>query len=178
METDDPHRGVDPRERRARRADARVDEAGAEEKPPAPTLLDDFLSKDRRRVLHAVWEVFKTRDPKVLEPLAAALPVIDRATDDVDLGGALMSNGENLTHALDRIRLFGKGRCLCAAYTDHVFYEPRKEVAYGHVRIVEVVEGFYYGRPKRICECADCGQRYEIEEGEYHYPWWKWTVPH
>lgn len=143
------------------------------------TLADDFVSKDGRRVLHAVWKVFKTRDPKVLEPLAAALRAIDRATDDLDLGGALLSNGRNLEHALDRIRIFGEGRCLCAAYADHVLYEPAKEEAYGHVRIVEEIPVFYNGRPdrpKRVCECVGCGRRFEVEEGEYHYTWWKWTA--
>lgn len=143
------------------------------------TLVDDFSSKDGRRVLHAVWQVFKTRDPEVLEPLVKSFRAIDRATDDLDLGGALLSNGKNLEHALDRIRIFGERRCLCAAYADHVLYEPAKEEAYGHVRIVEEIPVFYNGRPdrpKRVCECVDCGQRFEVEEGEYHYTWWKWTA--
>ncbi|MEV0646394.1 hypothetical protein AB0I28_14135 [Phytomonospora sp. NPDC050363] len=47
------------------------------------------------------------------------------------------------------------------------------------VRIVEEIPVYYNGRPdrpKRLCECADCGKRFEVEEGEYHYTWWKWTV--
>jgi len=146
-----------------------------------PTLVDDFLSKDVRRVMHATWEVFHTRDPKVLEPLAAKLSAIDKATDDLALGGALMPNGKNLSHALDRIALFGKGGCLCAAYTGHLLYEPAKEEAYGHARIAEVIPVFFKGRPdrpKRICECTDCGRRFTVEEGEYHYTWWKWTATH
>ena len=142
------------------------------------TLLDDFLSADSSRVLHAVWAVFKTRDPKVFEPLVSALPAIDRATDDLELGGALISNDRNLGHALERIEIFGEGRCLCAAYLGHVRYEPAKEEGYGHVRIVEEVPVFFNGRPdrpKRVCECTGCGRRFEVEEGEYHYTWWKWT---
>ncbi len=145
----------------------------------ADGLIADFVSRDSRRVLHAVWEVFTTRDPAVLRPLARAYARIDRATDDLDLGGMLISNGSNLAHALDRIRIFGEGRCLCTAYAGHVRYEPAKEESYGHVRIVEEIPVFYNGRPdrpRRICVCVDCDRRYEVEEGEYHYTWWKWTA--
>lgn len=145
---------------------------------PAP-LMDDFLSGDRGRVLHAAWEVFKTREPAALEPLVAALPAIERATDGLDLGGALLSNRVNLDHALDRIRTFAEQRCLCTAYAGHVLYEPAKEETLGHVRIVEEIPVFFNGRPdrpKRICECTDCGRRFSVEEGESHYTWWKWTT--
>lgn len=149
------------------------------QEPLQPSLLDDFLSKDSRRILHAVWEVFATRDPEVFAPLVKALPRIDRATDDIDFGGMLASNARHVDHALDRIRLFGKHQCLCGAYSDHMFYEPAKEEAYGHIRIVEEIPVFFNGRPdrpKRICECTDCGKRFEVEEGEYHYTWWKWKT--
>ncbi|MDT0202459.1 hypothetical protein [Nocardioides sp. AE5] len=142
------------------------------------SLRADFLSKDSSRVLHAVWEVFKTRDPQVLEPLVRSLPAIERATEELDLGGALISNGSNLDHAFHRIRLFGEKKCLCAAYAHHVRYEPAKEEALGHVRITAETPVFFNGRPdrpKRMCECTDCGRRFEVEEGEYHYTWWKWN---
>ena len=143
------------------------------------TLLDDFVSKDRGRILHATWEVFHTRDPEVLAPLAKELRRIDRATDDIDLGGALASNAQHVGHAIERLRLFADGQCLCAAYADHMFYEPAKEESYGYVRIVEeipvVTDKGFPDRPRRVCECTDCGRVFDVQEGEYHYPWWKWT---
>lgn len=142
-----------------------------------PTLLDDFLSKDTDRVLHAVWVVFRTRDPEVLAPLARARGRIERATDELDLGGALFSNRKNMDHALVRLELAASGTCLCAAYRDHLLYEPAVEEAARHVRIVEEIPQFFDGqpeRPRRICECTACGRRFEVEEGDYHYPWWKW----
>lgn len=144
----------------------------------AEDLLADFRSQDDRRVLHAVWEVFKTRDPEVLTPLAGMLPAIRSSTADLDLGGALLSNAANLEHALERLRLFDNRECLCGAYPGHVLYEPAKQEAYGHVRIVEEIPLFFNGRPERpqrVCECCDCGQRFSVDEGEYHYTWWKWT---
>lgn len=156
-----------------------LDGPGAEEEALQQPLVADFLSQDGRRVLHAAWEVFRTREPAVLQPLVTALPAIERATADLDLGGMLASNGKHLDHALGRIRIFGERRCLCAAYPEHVFYEPAKEEAYGHIRIVEVIPTSFHGRPgrpERICECLTCGQRFDVEEGEYHYPWWQWRA--
>lgn len=151
----------------------------AEQEVIDSALVADLLSREERRVLSAVWEVLATRDPDVLRPLAAARVRIDRATEDLGLGGALVSNDSHLAHALDRIRLFEEGRCLCAAYPGHSFYQPAKEEAAGHVRIEEVVPVLVNGRPDRprhLCACTGCGQRWDVEEGEYHYPWWKWTA--
>lgn len=138
-------------------------------------LLADFLSGDGERILSAVWAVFATREPEVLAPLARALPTLREATADVELGGALASNTSHLEHVLHRIGLFGKGACLCAAYLSHQFYDPPKEEQRRHVRIVETVPNDRQWVPDRICECRDCGTRFQVEQGEYHYTWWKWT---
>jgi len=146
---------------------------------PDSPLLADFLSGDGSRVLRSVWEVVRTREPAVLRPLARSLAVIERATEDLELGGTFVSNSGNLEHALDRIRLFDAGRCLCAAYPGLTFYQPAKEEAAGHVRIEEVVPVLVNGRPDRprhVCACTGCGQRWDVEESEYHYTWWKWAA--
>jgi hypothetical protein len=148
---------------------------GAEEDALRSPLVADFLSGDKDRVLSALWAVFATRDPEILAPLARALPAIEKATADTELGGMLASNNSNLDHVLDRISLFGKGACLCAAYFSHQFYDPEKEAHRRHVRIVETVPNDGQWVPDRICECRDCGRRFQVEQGEYHYTWWKWT---
>lgn len=148
---------------------------GAEEDALQSPLVADFLSGDKDRILHALWAVFKTRDPEILAPLARALPAVEKATADADLGGMLVSNASNLDHVLDRIELFGKGACLCAAYLSHQFYDPAKEEHRRHVRIVETIPNDGQWVPDRVCECRDCGKRFQVEQGEYHYTWWKWT---
>lgn len=142
-------------------------------------LAEDLLSGDRGRVLAALWAVVRTRDPAVLGPLVPVLPEIERATAGLDLGGALLSNQANLRHAIDRVRLHAAGRCLCAAYPDHPRYEPVREEAAGHVRVVEEVAPVVDGRPtrpRRTCVCTGCGQRWDVEEGDYHYTWWQWRA--
>ncbi|SEE00558.1 hypothetical protein [Ruania alba] len=141
----------------------------------ATPLLADLLSRERARVLHAVWEIVATRDPAVLEPLATSLSAIDRAASRLDLGGALHANASSLEHALQRLRLFRDGTCLCVAYTLRLpFYDPAKEAGRGHIRIEGEVPRKDWV-PDRICACTACGRRFEVEQGEYHYTWWKWV---
>lgn len=149
--------------------------AGEEEEALGHALVQEFLSGDERRVISALWKVVATRDAAVLAPVAKALPAIERATADLELGGALLSNANNLDHALDRVRAFKAGTCLCTTYPDHPRYDPEKEEERGHARVVETLPNDRQWRPDRICVCTDCGRTYRVEEGEYHYTWWKWT---
>lgn len=141
----------------------------------ATPLVDEFLSGDKKRVISALWEVMATRDPKILAPLAAALPTLRKATEELDLGGALVSNASNLDRAFARIQLFADGVCLCTAYPPHLLFNPVKEEHRGHIRVVGTVPNERQWEPDRICECTDCGRRYQVEQGEYHYTWWQWT---
>ncbi|WP_139977342.1 hypothetical protein [Nocardioides litoris] len=148
---------------------------GAAEAALATPLGRDLVSGDRARVLTAVWEVIRTRDPAVLGPLVPALPAIREVADDADLGGALISNRTHLAHALLRVRLHGEGACLCLAYPDHQLYDVVKEVDRGHVTVVGTVPNPRQWEDDRICACTGCGRRYQVEQGDYHYPWWAWT---
>jgi hypothetical protein len=104
---------------------------GQEEAALASPLVADLLSGDPARVISASWAVIATRDPDVLGPLVVARPAIERATADLDLGGALMSNEWHLRHALRRVELFADGSCLCLTYPDHQTYDVEKEVERG-----------------------------------------------
>lgn len=148
---------------------------GAEEQALSSPWVDDLLSGDKDRVLPAMWAVLGTRDPEILTPLVTALPAIRRATADLELGGMLVSNASHLERALDRVELFGAGACLCTAYPADLFADPAKEEERGLIHVVDTVPNDRQWVPDRICACSVCGRRYQVEEGLYHYPWWKWT---
>jgi hypothetical protein len=138
-----------------------------------PSLLEDFLSDDTRCVMHATWQVIRTRDAEALDPLVAALPRIRRATDHLDLGGALHSNRVSLEHALEKIENHRDKTCWCANYPGLSFYEPSKEEKSGYVRILSTSEPGWSMTYR--CVCVLCGQEFEVEQGDYHYTWWKWV---
>lgn len=150
--------------------------SGREEAALRSPLVDDLLSGDRERVLGAVWAILATRDPETLRPVLTALPAIERATTDLDLGGALAANAAHLAHALARVELVGTMTCLCTAYPGHQFYDPATEERRGHVRIEGTVPNERQWEPDRICACTACGRHYQVEHGEYHYPWWAWRA--
>lgn len=147
---------------------------GAEEAALESPLVQDLLSGEPSRVLGATWTVIGTRDPELLAPLVTALPAIRTATAGLDLGGALIRNATHVRYALARLQLVADGECLCTAYPDHLLHDVAKEEARGHVRVESTVPNERQWEPDRICVCTACGRRYQVEQGEYHYPWWQW----
>ncbi len=129
-------------------------------------VVADFLSEDPERIEKVRRAVDTTREPVIFEPLAAALPALET------LGYPKVED-----ISFDRIRIFAAGTCLCADYLNRLTYDPERESARGHVRIVEVRQEQPTHRPQRICACTDCGRRFDVEEGEYHATWWQWTEP-
>ena len=136
--------------------------------------LDDLLSADPHRVWQASWEVIGTRDIALLDLLRAALPEIRRATADVELGGMIRSNRDALDHALAKVQSFRRWRCWCDDYPRLLAYDPTREQERGHARVLRQDRS---GWPATYeCECTVCGSRFDVEEGEHHALWWRWTV--
>ncbi|PCE13890.1 hypothetical protein AUC47_04350 [Microbacterium sp. SZ1] len=136
-------------------------------------LLDDFLSGDPSRVLHATWETIASRDIAVLRPLVPAVPRIRRATEALDLGGIIYANRGHLDHALDKLAQFDAGECWCAGYVGILTFDPKKEEAVDHVRIVSTSEPGWSMTYQ--CECVVCGLTFDVEQGDHHFMWWKWV---
>ncbi|MDN3443902.1 hypothetical protein [Microbacterium sp. APC 3901] len=137
------------------------------------TLLDDFLSGDRSRVMPAVWETIHSRDPETLDPLLEALPRLRLAAAQLDLGGAIYSNDGHFAHALSKLEHYRDGKCWCAAYPGQLTHDPRKEETRGHVLILSTSEPGW--SMTYLCECTVCGQQFDIEQGDHHFTWWNWV---
>lgn len=137
------------------------------------TLLDDFLSGDRSRVMPAVWETIHSRDPETLDPLLEALPRLRRAAAQLDLGGAIYSNNGHFAHALSKLEQYRDGKCWCAAYPGQLTHDPRKEETRGHILILATSEPGW--SMTYLCECTVCGQQFDIEQGDHHFTWWNWV---
>ncbi|MGJ0388259.1 hypothetical protein [Microbacterium sp. CGR1] len=136
-------------------------------------LLDDFLSGERGRVMHAVWETIRSRDPETLDPLVAALPRLRHAAAHLDLGGAIYSNNGHLEHAFAKLEQYRAGKCWCAAYPGILTTDPRKEEAADHIRVISTSEPGW--SMTYLCECTVCGRQFDIEQGDHHFTWWNWV---
>lgn len=140
-----------------------------------PPFLEDLLSADATRIWQASSALLTCWDEALLMALAGHLDEIERATKDVQLGGALHDNRQHLLNALNRIRHVRDHRgCLCQLYGSTQFDDPSKEQSAGHIRIDETVltEDRYVDHYK--CTCLHCGTQYRVVEREYHYTWWGW----
>lgn len=137
-------------------------------------LAEDFLSGDTSRVLEATWAVIGSRDPEVLRPLVALIPQIRRAVDDLPLGGAVYANSGHVDHALARLERYRRGECLCLSYPENNQYDPEREEARGHVRIVQRSDPS--PNMTYVCECAQCAQAFDVATGTAHLPWCAWRI--
>lgn len=138
-----------------------------------PTLLEDFRSGDAGRIHHATWQTILSRDPELFDSLVPHVGQIRKATDAVDLGGLLRSNHADVEHALDKVANYQRGLCWCQNYPGMDQYEPTKEEKAGHVRIVSTSDPGW--SMTYVCECTLCGRVFDVEQGDYHFMWWKWV---
>lgn len=134
--------------------------------------LGDLMSADPHRIWQASWDVIATRDTALLEGLRAALPAIVEATEGVELGGMIRPNRDALAHALGKVRRYRRWRCWCDDYPRLLAYDPSREEERGHVRVLGQDRSAWPATYE--CECAVCGRRFDVEEGEHHALWWRW----
>lgn len=121
-----------------------------------PTLLEDFLSHDTSRVLHATWEIIRSRDEAQLNALLPHIAQIRTATERLDMGGMLRSNAGNVDHAIAKLESYRRRECWCASYPGMDQYEPAKEQDRGHIRIMSASEPGW--SMSYVCECTVCGR--------------------
>lgn len=136
-------------------------------------LLDDFLSRDPQRVMHAAWETIRSRDPELLDRLIPALTLIRNRTADLELGGIIYSNRDNLEHAFTTLEHRRDGDCWCSSYVGLLSFDPSKEESRGHIRVLSTSEPALSMTYE--VECTACGRVFDIEQGDYHMVWWKWV---
>ncbi len=136
-------------------------------------LLADFLSRDAHRIWSASGAVRQLREPHELARLVAAIDRIDAATRGIALGGLVGPNSRHLEFALRKLRFVRDvgGACLCALYAQDDLFDPEREAREGHVAIVSRDVPAY----RLACRCTGCAAAWDVEEREYHFPWWIWT---
>ncbi len=145
-----------------------MDDEGASEE-----IIADLCSRDSHRVWAASWRVLRSRDDTLFAALAASLDPIRAATEDLPLGGSLHSNAITLNAMFARVDHRRRGTCWCRSYSDLLLFDPAREQTAGYVRI-DGASAPGWSMTYDVT-CTVCGRRYAVEQGEYHYPWWKWV---
>lgn len=141
------------------------------------SLLEDITSKDPHRIWSSSGAIRLLRDIEELKYLAGHLEEIRQKTDGVFLGGAVRSNSTHLNFAIRKLEFVKTSQeCLCRLYLMDDLYDPEREQKAGNILINReaLIEGKWIDYYE--CECALCGQRFRVEEREYHYTWWTWRL--
>jgi hypothetical protein len=141
----------------------------------ADRVLADLISRDAQRIWAASHDVIRSQDLTLLRALASEGWAIETATHAVELGGALRPNRATLDFALKKLlHVATSDACLCTLYPTYDMFDLAREVQAGHVAILPEVSS----PDERVitCSCARCNATYNVEEREYHYPWWQWSA--
>jgi hypothetical protein len=141
------------------------------------SILDDITSTDPHKIWSSSCAIRELRDVEELKYLVSHLEEIKQKTKEVFLGGALRSNSTHLNFAIRKLEFVKTSKeCLCRLYPLDDLYDPNREHKAGHIRITGVIriEGKWVDYYE--CECTLCGQRFRVEEREYHYTWWAWRL--
>ena len=141
------------------------------------SVLDDILSKDPQRIWLASGAIRHLRDGDELAVLVAHMDDIKQATQGVPLGGALRPNSSHLDFAIRKLEfLKHSSECMCALYPMDDLYNPANEAKEGYVEIKATVLDDAKWVDYYVCRCTLCDKHYRVEEREYHYWWWKWSL--
>jgi len=136
-------------------------------------ILADITSRDTHKVWSSACEIISlSQDPHKILPLIKHLEEIKEKTKALNMGGAFAPNQRFIDYAI-RILEFHRdsSACTCNLYTGYDRSDPNKEAQAGHIEILNTTsEGNYFYN----VICKKCGQKFKVEEGEYHYTWWDW----
>ena len=139
-------------------------------------ILNGLTSRDSHKIWSASCEIASLRDRERLKNIANHIDEIQLLTEGVDLGGMIRSNSSHLNFAINKLKFVLAGdACLCHLYPKRDFYDPDKEQESGNVQIdhKEALEGGWY--EYCLVSCLECGNKFKVEEKDYHFSYWVWT---
>jgi len=141
------------------------------------TTLDDLISQDLTRIRSACAVIMESRDRAFLKDLSESLKQIKKATKGLNLGGALCPNSYHVDFAIKKLEFVRKyDDCLCALYSENMFFNPTDEQEENRLKINETVHIESKWVDYYLCECTQCQSTFKVEEREGHYMWWSWKI--
>lgn len=144
---------------------------------PAHEIIQDMLSFDAKKVWGASCAICSLSQNH--ERIVQILPYEEKiklATKGINLGGSLAPNHRFLKKVFE-ILAFHKANKGCPCCLLDEDFNPKHVLEDGYVILVDTI----YIQDSRyidyyVVKCRNCGTMYQVEEREYHYPWWNWIV--
>jgi hypothetical protein len=141
------------------------------------SVFEDITSKDPHRIWLSSGAIRESRDMEELKYLASHLEEIKEKTKGVDLGGMVRLNSTHVDFAIRKLEwITTSTECLCRLYLLDDMYDPERESKSENIRITRVAQPEGTWVDYYECKCTLCGQRFRVEEREYHYTWWAWRL--
>lgn len=140
-------------------------------------LLADMLSGDPERVCAAAAALIRLRDGLALDALVDSIELMRRHTRKLRLGGAWIPNSVHVEFALRRLEFHRDRRgCFCLLYPEYLFFDPHREVSTGSVQVLatQYLQAQWVDHYR--CGCCLCQRQFRVEERDYHYTWWRWSL--
>jgi hypothetical protein len=139
------------------------------------TALEDLTSKDLTRIRSACAVITDSRDRKWLKELSDSLRLIRENTQNLELGGALCPNSYHVDFVIKKLQFIRRSdECLCALYTDNMFFNPTQEQEKKRLQISDTIHIDGKWVDYYLCECTQCQSKFKVEERYGHYMWWSW----
>jgi hypothetical protein len=140
-------------------------------------ILENFKSKDRSRILDAVWWVLGSADRELLSQLIPYIPELRKEIKKLDLGGMIYSNNKNFEMAMTYLQDFCSGKCRCNLYGVTHQFSPKMEANKNHVTILSSTLMKELYEEHFDVECSLCKKHFKVREVHgWHVPWYEWKI--
>ena len=153
-------------------------------------IIEYITSQDRQQVWESACKIIDLgQDHEKIVPFIEYLPQIKERTVGLDMGGGFAPNQRFIDFAVKTIEFHKENKeCSCALFVEkykltnddvdremqYECFNPKKEVEKGNIEILEEIVVPKEWIIDYVVKCLKCGQKFKVEQREYHYTWWHW----
>lgn len=154
-----------------------------ETKESVKELVEKMTSRDLFKMWEAGWGIYSLyQNPERVRELLPYKSQMEEAAKDISIDKSdkyaiarYNSTKNAIASAFKVLKAYEKGiGCPCQLLDENSNPEQLEED--GYMSIIEVKDSEYAWPAHEyfIVKCNRCGQKYKVEENEYHSTWWQW----
>ena len=157
----------------------------SETKESTKELVEKMMSRDLFKMWEAGWEIHSlSQNPERVRELLPYKSQMEDAAKEIYIDKSAKyaiaeynSTKNAVASAFKVLEDYENGiGCPCQLLDENS--NPKQLEADGYISILEVKDSGYAWPAHEyfIAKCNRCGQKYRVEENEYHYTWWQWIT--